>query len=103
MLIVYYVHIAMLLSYSIIRNLSVMFRVTLLSWGATALWYDDGGWFGYINLVELCWLCTHHMFLKVNHAPFVVGISSKMIGGRKLKLWGSLVVALKYMCLFQKA
>ena len=50
-----------------------MVRVTLLSWGATALCYDDGGWFGYINLVELCWLCAHHMFLKVNHAPFAVG------------------------------
>ena len=53
-------------------------------------------------MVELCWLCAHHMFLKVNHVPIVLYISSKVMGGRKLKLRhiknaekrGSLVVAI---------
>ena len=78
-----------------------MFRVTLLSGGATALCYD-GGWFWYINLVELCWLCAHHMFWKVNHVPFVLWISSNVMGWRKLNLRhiknaekrGSLVVSI---------
>ena len=37
-------------------------------------------------MVELCWLCAHHMFLKVNHVPIVLYISSKVMGGRTLKL-----------------
>ena len=53
-------------------------------------------------MVELCWLCAHHMFLKVNHVPIVLYITSKVMGGRKLKLRhiknakkrGSLVVAI---------
>ena len=113
MFVVYYVPIAMLFAYSIFRNLAVMFRVTLLSGGATALCYD-GGWFWYIILVKLCWLCAHHLFLKVNQIPFVLWISSKVMGGRKSKLrhiknaekgvvWSFQFLALKYMCLLQEA
>ena len=34
-------------------------------------------------MVELCWLCAHHMFLKVNHVPIVLYISSKVMDGQK--------------------
>ena len=97
----YYVPIAMLFAYSNIRNLAVTFQVTLLSGTAAALCYD-GGWFRYIILVQLIWLCAHHMFLKVNHVRFVLLISSKVMGRRKFKLRhiknaekrGNLVVAI---------
>ena len=71
MLVAYYVPIAMLFAYSNFRNLAVTFQVTLLSGTAAALCYD-GGWFRYIILVQLFWLCAHHMFLKVNHVRFVL-------------------------------
>ena len=45
---------------------------TLTLWGESRLYVTMLAGFNICIMVELCWLCAHHMFLKVNHVPIVL-------------------------------